>query len=522
MWAFDVSAKTWENITVKSEPCSTPNLMCGPLHATGHTATLVPGYDSSTNTDYKCMIAIFGHSPHYGYLNTVQEFTFSTRTWRIISTNGYPVKGGYGHSADYDSLTNKVYIYGGIVSENENNQIISNNLYSYDPKTRVWKLLTAAASGRFLHTANFISPGLMMIFGGNTHNDTSHSFGAKCYSNELMVYDVICDSWHIQMMHENYKTDIARFGHSAVKFGESLYIYGGFDGQMLSDLIKYTPGNCHALQKSEQCLNARPGYKCIWDVQKSKCIPINHIQKEIIRSRDQEMYLFCPKESRNVLTQQLLLDGTRCGELSDCHSCVSTSFGCTFCSTNICSKEKCRDFHSDGIPIPNVSVTSLDKCQEDVVGLQCAQIHDCNACQATVKCHWDNQINKCRIANNNRSNNDDQSMMICRTPCAEITSCSNCTAEECIWCQNEERCVDKNAYTVSFPYGQCREWTTQLNKCRAPFLGAKSQCEFYKTCSQCRDDPACGWCDDGSKTGLGKCLAGGDSGAQDQNECSNR
>lgn len=35
------------------------------------------------------------------------------------------------------------------------------------------------------------------------------------------------------------------------------------------------------------------------------------------------------------------------------------------------------------------------------------------------------------------------------------------------------RCVDKNAYTVSFPYGQCREWTTQLSKCRAPTSGGK-------------------------------------------------
>lgn len=166
LWAFDVSAKTWENVTVKFEPCTSSTTMCGPLKASGHTATLVSGYDPIANIDYKCMIVIFGHSPHYGYLNTVQEYTFSTRTWKILTTYGYPVKGGYGHSADYDPLTNKVYIYGGIVSENENNQIISNNLYSYDPKTREWKLLTAAASGRFLHTANFISPGVMMVFGG--------------------------------------------------------------------------------------------------------------------------------------------------------------------------------------------------------------------------------------------------------------------------------------------------------------------------------------------------------------------
>lgn len=72
LWAFDVSAKTWENITVKFDACNSTHGMCGPLKSTGHTATLVPGHDPATNTDYKYMVVIFGHSPHYSYLNTVQ------------------------------------------------------------------------------------------------------------------------------------------------------------------------------------------------------------------------------------------------------------------------------------------------------------------------------------------------------------------------------------------------------------------------------------------------------------------
>lgn len=40
----------------------------------------------------------------------------------------------------------------------------------------------------------------------------------------------------------------------------------------------------------------------------------------------------------------------------------------------------------------------------------------------------------------------------------------------------------------------------------------KSACSFYPTCVECRDDPACGWCDDGSGTGLGQCLPGGNAG----------
>lgn len=78
----------------------------------------------------------------------------------------------------------------------------------------------------------------MLVFGGNTHNDTSHSFGAKCYSAELLTYDVLCDCWNTMTVRKDLHADLARFGHSSVVFEGSLYIYGGFDGQMLSDMLK--------------------------------------------------------------------------------------------------------------------------------------------------------------------------------------------------------------------------------------------------------------------------------------------
>lgn len=99
-------------------------------------------------------------------------------------------------------------------------------------------------------------------------------------------------------------------------------------------------------------------------------------------------------------------------------------------------------------------------------------------------------------------------MDTCRSPCVEYTSCRNCTESECIWCQNEGKCVDRNAYPASFPYGQCREWTTLDSRCRATETG-KEWCSFYSSCSNCISDPACGWCDDGSGTGKGRCISGG-------------
>ncbi|MGH0155463.1 UNVERIFIED_CONTAM: hypothetical protein FKN15_029123 [Acipenser sinensis] len=42
---------------------------------------------------------------------------------------------------------------------------------------------------RYLHTAIIVS-GTMLVFGGNTHNDTSMSHGAKCFSSDFMAYDI--------------------------------------------------------------------------------------------------------------------------------------------------------------------------------------------------------------------------------------------------------------------------------------------------------------------------------------------
>lgn len=42
---------------------------------------------------------------------------------------------------------------------------------------------------RYLHTAVVVS-GTMLVFGGNTHNDTSMSHGAKCFSSDFMAYNL--------------------------------------------------------------------------------------------------------------------------------------------------------------------------------------------------------------------------------------------------------------------------------------------------------------------------------------------
>ena len=53
---------------------------------------------------------------------------------------------------------------------------------------------------KYLHSAVIIS-GLMLVFGGNTHNDTSMSYGAKCYSSDFLAYDM--GSFQLLILREN-------------------------------------------------------------------------------------------------------------------------------------------------------------------------------------------------------------------------------------------------------------------------------------------------------------------------------
>ena len=48
--------------------------------------------------------------------------------------------------------------------------------------------MASSGSVRYLHSAVWLDD-LMLVFGGNTHNDTSISLGAKCYSPDFMAYD---------------------------------------------------------------------------------------------------------------------------------------------------------------------------------------------------------------------------------------------------------------------------------------------------------------------------------------------
>ncbi|KAJ7392446.1 Attractin-like protein 1 [Desmophyllum pertusum] len=90
-------------------------------------------------------------------------------------------------------------------------------------------------------------------------------------------------------------------------------------------------------------------------------------------------------------------------------------------------------------------------------------------------------------------------------------TCKDClladSDDSCLWCESQSQCVSKVAFDVTFPYLQCMQLLE-----RGTGTCSGLQCSEMKSCRDCHMLPGCGWCDDGSGTGLGRCMQGGKDG----------
>lgn len=52
-----------------------------------------------------------------------------------------------------------------------------------------------------------------------------------------------------------------------------MYVFGGFNSLLLSDILKYTPERCEAFDNETACLRAGPGIRCVWAATIPGCVP---------------------------------------------------------------------------------------------------------------------------------------------------------------------------------------------------------------------------------------------------------
>lgn len=54
-------------------------------------------------------------------------------------------------------------------------------------------------------------------------------------------------------------------------FFRSMYVFGGFYGVLLNDILVYRPPSCQAFSTEEDCMRAGPGVRCMWS--RGRCLP---------------------------------------------------------------------------------------------------------------------------------------------------------------------------------------------------------------------------------------------------------
>ncbi|XP_030628181.1 attractin-like protein 1 [Chanos chanos] len=396
LWVFNTVNRSW---TLKTP--SVPHQ--GQIYAVeGHTSHLVTMADGDI-----IMLVLFGHSPIYSSLSYVQEYSLRSNSWRVAETRGAVVLGGYGHSSVYDTHSHSVYIHGGYKALPNNKYSLADDLYRYDVHTHTWYILKESGLARYLHSTVLIS-GTLLVFGGNTHNDTSLSTGAKCFSSDFLAYDIACDEWTV-LPKPNLPRDVNRFGHTAVANNRSMYVFGGFSGVILNDILVYKTPSCEAFREERPCWNAGPGIRCVWV--KSRCAPWNSSH-----SNGTVPSAFCP--ARNNTPNE------RCLRFSDCSSCTANTLGCQWCEDKKCisASSNCTVLtlelsqHRRGplamSPPPSMlsehqlsiwrpggrrtgyTVKNFTRCpvrNEQI----CSKLANCKSCSLNINCQWEPQQQEC-------------------------------------------------------------------------------------------------------------------------------
>uniref|UniRef100_A0AAF5DMY6 CUB domain-containing protein n=1 Tax=Strongyloides stercoralis TaxID=6248 RepID=A0AAF5DMY6_STRER len=544
LWSFDLITKEFVLLNQHNDSYSSL-----PLAVAGHTAHIIGDE----------MYIFFGYNPYEEFIHQTQIYSFTNGKWRRSEVNPN-IEGRYGHSSvllNFPDKKNIVLVYGGYNApiDDSYSYLISNQLLEFDPSDNSWIELDRSQGPVYKHSSIFLHDTLIIV-GGNAHNESSLKKESQCLSKKIFSYDIRCNEWFplsINLDRENI-LNTEMYGHVAVKHKDDMYIIGGFNGQMLPQILKFTPPICEKIKDINECTNIKSGIKCIFE--KGKC---KKKRNDVTYSKNfMDIIKFEGDDRRldNCIRNEPL---NKCHLYKNCKFCNNRK-DCSWCS----SSKKCLKKNENCFNVMKRDINDEVKCSGvDLLDIRyCGLAKSCYSCKQLSHCSWmmiettqtclthqeeeillkkqrQRQIDRLALSSDfSRTVHSHNSRVMsvshllnslpslaltpsnqtCPIPCAMRTSCSSCLNSQCMWCPMTQRCVDTDTYMISFPYGQCKGWVTAVNfqVCQSDTF----DCRVQKSPEECQlSGPHCGWCDNGSGTGLGQCIPGNLSGPQNPSEC---
>lgn len=555
---FDTDTRQFSNIPNEKTTKGSEEEFMAPLSVTGHSANMIDGQ----------MYVFMGYNALYGYLDFVQMFNIANNSWSIIERRGSSISGLIGHTSTFDPASRLVYIYGG------HNALRSNNLYTFDPYTTVWTYLLSGPSPRYYHSA-LIMNGQLMILGGNSYN-TSHQsdqcfqqshlvYDLSCARYKMPGNDsafaiIACGRRCWSSIEDTTSGILKRHGQSILlRNDKELILYGGFNGVLMNDLRSMKVFSCSDFTNDIDCNHPKFALNCEWNIISSYC--------EAKLVNDNLSHTNCSKSDIRALQ-------SACESRETCSDCMNTNFGCVWCGLiSQCEYNKCKSANSraiqnvtqcirdellvdasvarnSSIQVKDIAPTSVTESDSE----SDCKLDNCYLCQSRQQCSWhdgcspiptdtissvlsspppfhkeltnDSQMSMLRSTISKKS-----SMMLpdafkpfsrfnhartpftnslpehaCDVPCFMRRSCNECTTTKCIWCSTTEQCIDSSAYFAYHAIGQCMHYVAHMLKCPV------ASCSDIETCDKCLANPKCGWLNDISNTGKGRCIEGNSNG----------